>query len=167
VLRTDSLVDVAFMFTLKALQYIPAQNIDVAALRDLAHKCSTSTAASAFPCSHKIGAHSPQVARRGRSIPPRCFGGPRRPDCKHSAVRQFEVELWGRPGEIDLTVSDSGAGFDVQSAREGRGLGLMSMQERLQLLKGTLLIESQPQRGSTIHAHVPLSSERDSMRAVV
>jgi hypothetical protein len=35
VLRTDSLVDVAFLFTLKAVQYIPAQNIDVAALGDL------------------------------------------------------------------------------------------------------------------------------------
>ncbi|HET6176665.1 MAG TPA: hypothetical protein VFE61_07030, partial [Candidatus Sulfotelmatobacter sp.] len=30
---------------------------------------------------------------------------------KHSGVRHFEVELWGKPGEIDLRVSDSGAGF--------------------------------------------------------
>ena len=30
-------------------------------------RCSTSTAASAFPCAHKVGAHSPQAATRGRS----------------------------------------------------------------------------------------------------
>jgi signal transduction histidine kinase len=84
---------------------------------------------------------------------------------KHSGVRHFEVELWGRPGEIDLTVSDSGAGFDVQAAREGRGLGLTSMQERLKLVNGELAIESQPTRGTTIHARVPLSSDSNSARA--
>jgi PAS domain S-box-containing protein len=84
---------------------------------------------------------------------------------KHSGVRHFEVELWGRPGEIDLTVSDSGAGFDVQAAREGRGLGLTSMQERLMLVNGELAIESQPTRGTTIHARVPLSSDSNSARA--
>jgi signal transduction histidine kinase len=84
---------------------------------------------------------------------------------KHSGVRHFEVELWGRPGEIDLTVSDSGAGFDVQAAREGRGLGLTSMQERLKMVNGELSIESQPNRGTTIHARVSLGSPRDSIRA--
>jgi PAS domain S-box-containing protein len=51
-------------------------------------------------------------------------------------------------------------------AKESRGLGLISMEERLKLVKGTLSINSQPKRGTTIHARVPLSSEGDSMRAV-
>jgi signal transduction histidine kinase len=82
---------------------------------------------------------------------------------KHSGVSHFEVQLWGRPGEIDLTVSDSGAGFDTQTTKEGRGLGLLSMQERLKSVGGELCIESQPQRGTTIHARVPLSSGSDSV----
>ncbi len=77
---------------------------------------------------------------------------------KHSGVRYFEVELWGTPDEIHLTVSDSGAGFDIDAAKASRGLGLISMEERLKLLKGTLSIESQLQRGTTIHARVPFSS---------
>ena len=84
---------------------------------------------------------------------------------KHSGVRRFEVQLWGMSGEIHLTVRDSGSGFDRKAAKESRGLGLISMEERLKLLKGTLSIESQPQRGTTIHARVPLSSGSDSMRA--
>jgi signal transduction histidine kinase len=83
---------------------------------------------------------------------------------KHSGVRHFEVRLWGTPGEIHLTVRDSGAGFDSQAAKESPGLGLISMEERLKLLNGTFSIESQPQRGTTIHAHLPLSSRNDSMR---
>ena len=77
---------------------------------------------------------------------------------KHSGVRHFEVEMWGTPDEIYLTVSDSGAGFDIDAAKASRGLGLISMAERLKLLNGTLSIESQLQRGTTIRARVPFSS---------
>ena len=77
---------------------------------------------------------------------------------KHSGVRRFEVRSWGTPEEIHLTVSDSGSGFDSKAARESQGLGLVSMEERLKLLNGTLSIESQPNRGTTIHARVPISS---------
>jgi signal transduction histidine kinase len=73
---------------------------------------------------------------------------------KHSGVRQFEVRLWGTSDEIHLTVADSGAGFDREAAKTSRGLGLTSMQERLRLVGGALSIESQPRRGTTIHARV-------------
>ena len=84
---------------------------------------------------------------------------------KHSGATQFKAELWGTPDEIHLAVSDSGSGFDTEAARESRGLGLISMQERLKLMKGTCVIESQPMRGTTIHVCVPLSSESDSLLA--
>ena len=84
---------------------------------------------------------------------------------KHSGVRRVEVRLWGEPDEIHLTVSDSGTGFDSEAAKEGRGLGLISMKERLNLVNGSLSIDSQPESGTTIHACVPVSSGHDSMRA--
>ncbi len=77
---------------------------------------------------------------------------------KHSGVRYFEVELWGTSDEIHLTVSDSGAGFDIDAAKASRGLGLISMEERLRLVGGELSIKSQPKRGTTIHARVRLNS---------
>jgi PAS domain S-box-containing protein len=77
---------------------------------------------------------------------------------KHSGTRDFEVRLWGTSDEIHLTVRDSGTGFDREVAKNSRGLGLISMEERLKLLNGTLSIDSQPKRGTTIHARVSLSS---------
>jgi len=83
---------------------------------------------------------------------------------KHSGERHFKVELQGTSGEIQLTVNDLGVGFDQQDAGNRRGLGLISMQERLRLVGGELSINSQPKRGTTIHARVPLRPT-DSMRA--
>ena len=80
-------------------------------------------------------------------------------------MRHFEVRLWGTSGEIHLTVADSGAGFDREAAMKGAGLGLTSMQERLRLVGGALSIESQPRRGTTIHARVPFTSNKDSVLA--
>jgi PAS domain S-box-containing protein len=84
---------------------------------------------------------------------------------KHSGVRRFEVRLWGTSDEIHLTVKDSGTGFDREAAKESRGLGLISMEERLKLVNGTLSIDSQPKGGTTIHARVPFDSSSDSARA--
>jgi PAS domain S-box-containing protein len=84
---------------------------------------------------------------------------------KHSGVRRFEVQLWGESGSVNLTVSDGGVGFALETAVKGRGLGLLRMEERVKLLKGAVSIESQPERGTSIHAQIPLSSESDAMRA--
>jgi signal transduction histidine kinase len=84
---------------------------------------------------------------------------------KHSGVRHFEVRLWATSGETHLTVADSGVGFNVEAAKESRGPGLVSMEERLKLVDGAFSVESQLQRGTTIHARVPLNSRRDCMRA--
>jgi len=84
---------------------------------------------------------------------------------KHSGVRHFEVRLWGTSDEIHLTVTDSGVGLDREAAKTSQGLGLLSMEERLKLVNGTLSIDSQPKQGTTLHARVPLSLGSDSMRA--
>jgi signal transduction histidine kinase len=80
---------------------------------------------------------------------------------KHSGARSFKVELRGVSDEIQLTVSDGGVGFESKLAMNGEGLGLISMRERLHLVKGEISIESQPNRGTTVVARVPLRSEAE------
>jgi len=81
---------------------------------------------------------------------------------KHSGVKRFDVQLWGTSGDVHLTISDLGSGFDTEAAMKGRGLGITSMQERLKLVKGELTITSHPKSGTSIHARVPLESEDQS-----
>jgi signal transduction histidine kinase len=64
--------------------------------------------------------------------------------------------LRGSGDEIQLEIADAGLGFDPQSAATSRGLGLISMQERLNLVNGKMAIESSLGKGTTIRARVPL-----------
>lgn len=75
---------------------------------------------------------------------------------KYSGAQRIFVRLHGEPAAVELTITDSGMGFDVESVTAGSGLGLISMQERVHLVNGTILIESAPSRGTTIRARVPL-----------
>jgi signal transduction histidine kinase len=84
---------------------------------------------------------------------------------KHSGVQHFEAELSGVSDGIHLTVRDAGLGFDPEAVMNNRGLGLVSMQERVNLVKGTFSIDSRPERGTTIHAHLPLNTKGESARA--
>src|SRR5271157_5113107 len=77
---------------------------------------------------------------------------------KHSGRREFAVHLLGSQGEIELEVSDTGAGFDVEAAKRGRGLGVMSMQERVHLVRGVLAIESKTNGGTRVIARVPVDA---------
>jgi PAS domain S-box-containing protein len=77
---------------------------------------------------------------------------------RHSSATRFSVNLQGTPKAISLTVRDAGRGFDPASVSQHGGLGLTSMRERLKLVAGDLVIESQPALGTTIVARVPLPS---------
>jgi PAS domain S-box-containing protein len=84
---------------------------------------------------------------------------------KHSGVRQFEVELYGSDTEIQLRVRDAGAGFDPELVTTTEGLGLISIQERVRMLKGAVSIISRPQSGAEVSVRVPLSAETTGERA--
>jgi two-component system sensor histidine kinase UhpB len=77
---------------------------------------------------------------------------------KHSTAQHVRVHLHRTPSEVVARVVDDGQGFevdDVMRSRE-RGLGLFGMQERLALVRGQLVIDSSPGRGTRIEAHVPV-----------
>jgi len=78
---------------------------------------------------------------------------------KHSGVQQYNVELVGDPTEIRLIVSDNGVGFDVAKAENQRGLGLISMRERVRLVHGDFQVHSEPGCGTTIRCSVKIVNQ--------
>jgi signal transduction histidine kinase len=72
---------------------------------------------------------------------------------KHGDARRAHVEIEEDQNNVRVTVRDDGHGFDP--AAQTSGFGLAGMQERAELLHGTLQIESSPSRGTTIKAMFP------------
>jgi len=84
---------------------------------------------------------------------------------KHSGSRHFQVSLTNRLNQIELTIRDSGIGFDPETAFHKEGLGLISMKERMKLVNGELCIESGLQRGTTVCARVSHSLRMKAVKA--
>ena len=78
---------------------------------------------------------------------------------KYSGVKQFEVNLQGKPDGMELEIVDRGMGFDVENNKNFEGLGLVSMRERILMLNGKISIESKPNAGTRIRAYVPLTTK--------
>jgi signal transduction histidine kinase len=75
---------------------------------------------------------------------------------KHAQAKEVRVDLSARDREIVLVIEDIGDGFDLQEGRGKGGLGLISMEERIRLVNGTLSIRSQPGEGTRVEVRAPL-----------
>lgn len=78
---------------------------------------------------------------------------------KHSGVNSAEAELRKTSRFLILRLRDKGKGFNPHKITSGEGLGLSSMRERLNAIKGSLVIQSAPGHGTLLEAGVPLLDE--------
>jgi two-component system sensor histidine kinase DegS len=81
---------------------------------------------------------------------------------RHSRATQVVVEVTFHPNKINMRISDNGCGFDAPGRMEtlvstGK-LGLIGMHERARLLGGTLEIQSEPGKGTTVIVDMPIQS---------
>jgi PAS domain S-box-containing protein len=74
---------------------------------------------------------------------------------KHARANQIDVSLEHRDRFAVLIIEDNGIGFDAKE-KNRQGMGLSGMQERAELIGGTLKIETAPGEGTTIFVRVPL-----------
>lgn len=78
---------------------------------------------------------------------------------KHSSADAVQVVLTKTYNSIRLSISDNGCGFDTSSDLMDKGLGFISMHERLRLVGGEIKICSRPLHGTRIDVVIPLNSE--------
>jgi signal transduction histidine kinase len=78
---------------------------------------------------------------------------------KYSRADRFTVNLLRMEHDIKLEIKDAGAGFQLHDSQQNGGLGLISMKERIHLVKGTFRVESKVNHGTKILARVPFHAE--------
>lgn len=69
---------------------------------------------------------------------------------KHSGASKAQVTLDLVDGDLHLSISDDGAGFDLKNLASKQGLGIFSMEQRAQLIGARFEIRSEPQKGTHI-----------------
>lgn len=77
---------------------------------------------------------------------------------RHAHASLVTIVITAIPGAIRLEIHDNGKSFQVLqtlSAKTNRRLGLLGMRERVEMIAGTLVIESAPGAGTTVRAEIP------------
>lgn len=81
---------------------------------------------------------------------------------KHANASNVLIRLLGTEGGLGLCVHDDGRGFETSRGVSSRkGLGLTSMFERVEMLKGTFRVQTKPGVGTEVHAWVPLEEANE------
>lgn len=83
---------------------------------------------------------------------------------KHAHARSARVTVRQESDRLLLTIQDDGKGFDP---RRVRGLGLIGMNERVGHLGGVLRVESDPERGTCLHADIPVAKATSGLERVI
>jgi two-component system sensor histidine kinase UhpB len=78
----------------------------------------------------------------------------------HASARTARVALNPAAASLELSIHDDGQGFDLGEARRQGGVGLVSLDERVRLIGGSLRIETQPQHGTELRVSVPLGGAK-------
>jgi two-component system, NarL family, sensor kinase len=70
---------------------------------------------------------------------------------KHANANTILVQLTKTPQKVLVTVEDDGKGFDKNLLSTSKGIGLQSVQQRIDYLKGSLQIDTKPNEGTSFH----------------
>lgn len=73
---------------------------------------------------------------------------------KHAGAQRIDIQLIGEEKNLHLAYEDDGKGMDLSAGRTG--MGLTSVESRVQHLKGKTHLESRPGQGFTFFADIPL-----------
>ena len=76
---------------------------------------------------------------------------------KHAHAKNLYIGISEENGNLQVMVKDDGKGFDVEKTKtESPGLGLKSLESRIEILNGHLSVESMPQKGTNYFFKAPL-----------
>ncbi len=81
---------------------------------------------------------------------------------KHAQAHQAKINLWTTAERVVLEISDDGSGFDLSKMKLVLGHGLANMHTRAQKMGGDIEITSEPGKGTSVMAWIPLNQDEDA-----
>jgi signal transduction histidine kinase len=75
---------------------------------------------------------------------------------RHAGPASRTVSVSRSTGSVEVEIADDGTGFDIAEVSSDTSLGLALMRERVEVLRGTFVVRSNPARGTTVRATIPI-----------
>lgn len=75
---------------------------------------------------------------------------------KHSQAKNIQLRLMKTANQIDVSITDDGKGFDVSRIAESKGLGWRNMYSRVEILRGSIEVDSAEGKGTSILIVIPI-----------
>jgi two-component system, NarL family, sensor kinase len=75
---------------------------------------------------------------------------------KHAAAKTAIVQLTKSDAHLSVTVEDDGKGFDTSILDKSKGIGWTNIQNRVEFLQGTLDVQSEHEKGTSVHIEISL-----------
>lgn len=75
---------------------------------------------------------------------------------KHSEATEANIAITQHKEMLSIIVEDNGKGFDIRKMNSKEGMGLSSIEKRIEHLEGTLEVDSTPNKGTSILIEIPV-----------
>ena len=79
-----------------------------------------------------------------------------RNSARHARAPHATISLSRDPLGLTLSITDDGEGFDIEGVRQNGGLGLVSIEERARLVRGSATFHSHPGVGTIVVIRIPV-----------
>lgn len=74
---------------------------------------------------------------------------------KHAQASEVQIKIQQDKGFVEIFYGDNGIGFDVDEAIAAGGLGVENIKSRIEMLKGSYVLKSEKDRGTTVEMKIP------------
>jgi len=76
---------------------------------------------------------------------------------KHAKANKLFIQLLEHENNLHITVEDDGQGFDINNILSQKGMGLKSIDSRINYLSGKINYDSSPNHGTTVNIEIPIN----------
>ncbi|GAB4032142.1 hypothetical protein GCM10028809_29890 [Spirosoma gilvum] len=78
---------------------------------------------------------------------------------RHARATEVLVQIMAKNSQINLTVEDNGVGFDPDKVNKSQSMGIQNLYHRINYLKGTIDLQTEPDKGCSYYIEIPLNHD--------
>lgn len=155
--KTNKLIDEACIEVRRIAHDMVPHSIKISGLRGALDDLKNSIVTRGLDCEIEIhGEKIDQLPAEKASMIYRIIQEVTNNAVKHAEANKLFIQLMEHENNLHITIEDDGRGFDINNILSKKGLGLRSIDSRINYLEGNINYDSSPNHGTTINIEIPV-----------